>query len=421
MSVPLSPRDAAQLALDMVIECGGNKAEAARQLGVPRSSLYDHLDRATKLGLTPTTQAPDTAAAVAQTELKYKDKIRNLEAQIRELSRTNLSDEQVREFVFGLSKQDPSYKEWDLTPYLTEDPSGPGIPTLQLSDWHIGEVVDPNTINGVNEFDLEIADKRIERLLNKLLILCNVVKAEDGIVVILGGDMVSGFIHDELTETNQGYTMEHVFWLFDRLSSLLKVLIYEFDKVFVSCVYGNHGRTTLRPRMKSAAHQNFDWLLYNMLERHFASLYEGEESPIQFQIPTGFDALYRIYDTTYLNTHGDRLGSGGGNGIIGMLGPVIRGSLKIKAQYATLGQTVDWVAMGHWHQRAHIDTHGIIVNGSLKGFDEFAQSALRAEPQPPSQNLWFTHPNYGITYDCGIWLTDPSENRLQKEWITWKD
>ena len=39
-----------------------------------------------------------------------------------------------------------------------------------------------------------------------------------GIVVPLGGDMISGSIHDELIETNDGTSIEHVIELVDVLS-----------------------------------------------------------------------------------------------------------------------------------------------------------------------------------------------------------
>ncbi len=42
---------------------------------------------------------------------------------------------------------------------------------LLLSDWHCEERVDPDTVNGVNEFTLEIADKRIQELQQRFLML----------------------------------------------------------------------------------------------------------------------------------------------------------------------------------------------------------------------------------------------------------
>ena len=47
------------------------------------------------------------------------------------------------------------------------------------------------------------------------------------------------------------------------------------------------------------------------------------------------------------------------------------------------------VIMGHYHQ--YISIKGAIVNGSLKGYDEYAMGN-RFAFEIPKQALWFTHP-----------------------------
>ena len=72
-------------------------------------------------------------------------------------------------------------------------------------------------------------------------------------------------------------------------------------------------------------------MLYNILEKHFKN---AGDDRVQFMIPTGYDAYYKVYDTTYLLTHGDRIGSRGGAGLLGMMGPIARGVQKVKTEYA---------------------------------------------------------------------------------------
>ena len=72
--------------------------------------------------------------------------------------------------------------------------------------------------------------------------------------------------------------------------------------------------------------------------------------------------------------------------------------------------------LGHWHQL--IQLQRLIVNGSLKGYDEYAY--INNFPfEPPRQALWLTHPEYGITFSAPI-LVDNFERVNQSEWVKWK-
>ena len=55
---------------------------------------------------------------------------------------------------------------------------------------------------------------------------------------------------------------------------------------------------------------------------------------------------------------------------------------------------------GHWHTYMH--TPRIIVNGSLKGLDEYA-FAGNFGFEPPQQALWITHPRKGITFRMPVY------------------
>src|SRR5262249_54966342 len=134
-------------------------------------------------------------------------------------------------------------------PWLVKhkDAGTPGVPTLFLSDLHWGERVDPAEVNGVNEFNLAIARKRLKQVVDTSIRLLEILDPKmryPGIVVPLGGDMISGSIHDELAATNELQTMPTVLDLFHHLVSAFKTLADQFGNVFVPCVSGNHGRDT---------------------------------------------------------------------------------------------------------------------------------------------------------------------------------
>jgi hypothetical protein len=105
-----------------------------------------------------------------------------------------------------------------------------------------------------------------------------------------------------------------------------------------------------------------------------------------------------------LLTHGDRLGHGG-DGLIGFLGPVTRGDHKRRSRNAQINQPYDTMICGHWHSYAHLSR--LIVNGSLKGYDEYAFTEAFSF-EVPQQALWITHHKHGMTYRMPV-ICDPGK------------
>lgn len=288
--------------------------------------------------------------------------------------------------------------------------SSPGVPTLFLSDIHAGEVVNQAQISSVNAYDLDIFHDRMQYTIETAIHLLRILDKDmryPGIVVPLGGDMVSGDIHEELVATNALPTIPTVLDLLEQLIRALKTLADQFGKVFVPCVSGNHGRNTKKIWAKNRNHTSFDWLLYQLLSKHFQN-----DKRFTFYVPQSADALYRIYGTRYLLTHGDQFRSG--DSIIGPIGPIFRGNQKKLARNQAVGQDYDVMICGHWHQYIHIEN--LIVNGSMKGYDEYAASE-NYRFEPPRQGLWITHPRFGITYRMPV-LCEKPRKPVVNEWAS---
>ena len=80
------------------------------------------------------------------------------------------------------------------------------VAVVLASDWHIEEPVKRQSVNGLNEYNLEIAEKRIHEFfvnVTKLLKKEQENSRIDTLILWLGGDFNSNNIHDELLETNQ--------------------------------------------------------------------------------------------------------------------------------------------------------------------------------------------------------------------------
>lgn len=331
-----------------------------------------------------------------RTELTKDSQIAGLRAQVKALEKQQLSDARVQTEILKLAAAPLSPPDW-LTRPKRAGKLFAGTPTFFASDWHFGEVVRPAEIGGLNEYNVAIATQRAETFVNvgiELLRDHMPRSTYDGCVLMLGGDMVSGDIHEELANTNEIESIPAVLKMNGVIGAMIERLADEFGKVFLPCVTGNHGRTSRKPRAKRRNHTNFDWLLYNMLAVQFA-----KDKRVTFQIPEGPDAFFRVYGTRYLLTHGDQFR--GGDGMIGAIGPIFRGDKKKRARNAETDFSYDVICMGHWHQYIHLAQ--LIVNGALKGYDEYA-FAGNFGFEPAQQALWVTHPEHAITFRMPVYV-----------------
>lgn len=336
---------------------------------------------------------------------------RALEAARRE----NDTADKLRQELYQLAEYVPNPPAW------TTGKGGKigmrGCPITVWSDIHYGEVVNPAEVNGLNEYNAKIAKERLFRLFDTTVDLAynhmGRAKTEyPGIIVCLGGDMIGGDIHEELLATNDRTPHQSVNELTDILGAGLEQMASKFGRVYAPGVVGNHGRSTKKMRMKGRVWTNYDWSIYCQLERYFR-----KDKHVHIDVPNTADAHFKSYGDKYMLTHGDSLGVRGGDGIIGAIGPIMRGSIKIGNQVANIGQDFDHIIMGHWHQTLMLP--GVFVNGAVKGFDEYANLQLRARYARPSQLLWFNHPEHGITARWEIFLEGRRKAAPVSEWVTW--
>lgn len=387
------------------------REEAAKRIGIP--NLARPLGRAKSLyGLEPDwalerAADPDTVLP-ADRIAELQQEVKNLRAALRDSQTEELTRKAVRKHIFGLRDTPAAPPKW-LVKMPRKAAHVLGVPTLFLSDWHWGECVAPSEVDFANEFNLPIAQDRARRVTESAvrLLTQHLTGAEyPGIVVALGGDMVTGDIHEELTATNDAPIMPTVVDLFENLTAALSLLADTFGSVFVVAVTGNHGRNTRKIQAKQRYATNFDWLVYQLLEVRFR-----DDPRLTFHIPDASDAHYRIYGHRYLLTHGDQFR--GGDGLIGPLGPVTRGRHKKQSRDASLQKSWDTMLCGHFHTLMQLPH--LIVNGSLKGLDEYA-FANNFSFERPAQACWITHPQHGITFQMPVYADEPKA-AAGAEWV----
>lgn len=277
--------------------------------------------------------------------------------------------------------------------------------TLLLSDTHFDEVVDPLEIGGLNAYNRRIAEQRLQAWTENAIRMARHYLSGvtyDGVVAMLGGDIFSGDIHDELKESNETVILDSLLHWSEQIAAALGTLADEFGKVHVPCVVGNHGRLSRKPRMKQRAKTNLDWLLGKMVERHYS-----KDRRFTFDISENADTIVPIYGWGHLLTHGDQVNGGGGIG--GIWPPVMRMRARKAQRAMEVGTPFQTMWIGHWHQ--YVSTPGMVINGSLKGYDEYAW-INNFGFEVPQQALAIVTPEHNITFQAPVFC----QNRTKEKW-----
>lgn len=280
-------------------------------------------------------------------------------------------------------------------------------PLLGISDWHIGETVDPDEMDGCNAFNNAIAAVRAHEYFEgvyKLLTQYVAGRTYDGLVIAMTGDIVSGGIHDELAETDEGHILEQARYAKNLILPGIRMLVAEFQlPIHIVAAPGNHGRMDKRSHYKHRGGRNADIHIAKLLRDDCELL--GLKD-VTFDVAEGISVNFQIYDTVFKAEHFDE--ARGGNGVAGVLAPLPRLVLRRKQQaqqeQALKRQWVedendkpfDCLIGGHFHQQIDLRGQGFVMTGCLKGYDEFAKGKGFA-PERPQQGIWICTPERGIT------------------------
>lgn len=308
--------------------------------------------------------------------------------------------EHVAEQLAGVRHQPIVIPPWLLS--STKGKIGKAVLGILLSDIHAGEVVNAEELNGLNEFNLDICRRRLRRLFAaaceigpRWLSDCDC----RGALVALGGDLISGDIHEELRVTNALTAHEQVRFVVEELSLGVERLADVFGRVHVASVPGNHGRTTLRDTAKLYARLNYDTLIADMVADRFRA-----DKRVTFQIGPATDQIIPIFGWTIRLSHGHKEGTGGGQGFAGPDLPIVRGGKKAAAQQASVGRRIHLHLRGHLHYSTNPGR--ILSNGSIPGLTEYAAD-LRAEIEPPKQWVFLIHQKWCLRERMDVQLEDP--------------
>lgn len=327
--------------------------------------------------------------------VRLRDEAARLRRELESAHREKLNDDVVRDLIGTLARSPCEPPAW--TTKVTPKKHGKTtaeVPVTSWADWHAAEVVSREQLNGVNEYNMAIMDRRVRLLVQRTISLAKEHGPGNypGVIVNLLGDFVSGGLHPELVKTDAEGVLPAALRVRDLLVWGLAEMADAFGQVYAPAVCGNHGRNTPKPEYKDYVYENFDWLIYQMVIRAFD---DRKDDRVKIDVRPANEVYYRVFEQRCLAMHGDMMGVKGGDGIIGALGPIMRGEIKVRGWADSAGIGYDHMDIGHWHQPLFLPR--CTVANTLKGYCEYAKNALRAPITPPSQPLRFVHPVYGIT------------------------
>ena len=257
---------------------------------------------------------------------------------------------------------------------LTKSVKGSATVIVALSDWHVEERVDPATVNGLNDYDLDVADRRIAELSERFAVLLEhqrqLVKVPR-VVVWLGGDFLSGHIHPDTAEMAQLPPLSAIRWAGERIRGFLDMVADMTPEVVVATNSGNHGRSTEKLRIGTELDHSF--------EQHMYLTMAGQEAKknVRWQVGEGYLNVVDLDGFRVRFHHGHAVSYGGG------VGGITIPTNKAIAAWDRIDRA-DLTVFGHWHQFSWLRAGRYVSNGSLIGHSAYA-TRIKASYEPPCQ------------------------------------
>lgn len=350
--------------LEALRECGGNQSEAAKMLGMDRSTFRNRLDKAFDYEIV---EGYVRAQKKAQ---KHQDVTRVERKGFREYARIeNAIGEhanEIRRALDGYQFADP--------PTGGVEADGNAAAILHLSDHHLNErVALPH-----NRYDWEIAGKRLRKYADQALRHCEAHGIGSALIAFTGDMLNSDRRLDELL-ANAGNRAKACVLAVDLYQQMLRHLSRHLD-ITVAGISGNESRITKDVGWHDEiVSDNYDFTIYEMLR-----LLLGDR--IRFVEPSDPSrCIVKVAGQNVLLTHGH-----GDGGLASKADQKLIQS--IVGFHQARGEKVDLVIFGHVHE-AQI-TDGYARSSSLCGSNTYNENALGLYGRA-SQNLYLLHKGGG--------------------------
>ena len=331
----------------------------------------------------------DKKVATHKAEAAYYKKL--YESSIKDSSKKELIIDAIRDNTTAIPKVN-QIRHKVVSSNTRRRGSKPQVMVAPLTDTHVGDRVTFDQTTGINEYNVDIFNRRLYGWTEQIILLANYrrnIADVDELVIPMLGDMVSGDIHEELARTNIGNCMEQMMNGAFIISQSLMALSQHFEKIRVAGVVGNHGRMTRKIPSKDK-YMDWDYMLYQWIAAFCA-----EQKNIEFHIPKNFSTIINVANRNVLIMHGDSISGGGTSASFTRMVGMMRGLQQQNQSWEDV-QRFDDIMIGHFHRIDEYDigTGAMYICGTMKGSDEFTTNRLHVS-SPPKHLITYWHPEHG--------------------------
>lgn len=294
---------------------------------------------------------------------EYKERIRLQDAR-REYNKELRAEARYENLVEILQDK---LSDMDVSDFVVKDTyyarndNSTKYAVLMLSDWHYGAICDSQW----NYYDTSVAKSRVQEIIDKTKNYIVELGITD-LVVEINGDMIEGIINIGAKVASEESAVEQIINVSKLLSQSINSLVPYVRSIKVVTTLGNHGRLTPNKKEQFDERENFEMLIVEFLRLTL-------DKSVRIIPSNGLDFIkYTIGDKVICLSHGhhDKINS------------------AIENMARVYKMVPDEIHLGHYHHMSDVnqsDIH-IVVNGSLKGIDDFGLKATRNITKP-SQNL----------------------------------
>lgn len=274
-----------------------------------------------------------------------------------------INSEEYKGFIEAKSVSELPFEKYTFDVDVKE--GGKKYAIALFSDAHIEETVNPDSVLGLNEYNIEIAEERIQKYFVNLVNALNEDDVESLIFASLG-DTISGYIHDELAQNNGLTPLEATFKAQNLIYNGLEYIVENSSVKHIKFIgiVGNHSRTTKKIQHANGHVMSYEWLMYKNIEKQI----QLAKLPIDVEIPNSEMAIVQTTDgKKYMFMHGFQIKTAGVSTVCGIYPALNRLSLKLDRNFHQ-----DKIYIGHFH--SCISIPNATVNGSIIGFNAYSLS-----------------------------------------------
>lgn len=329
----------------------------------------------------------DSAAQIEYLRKQLRDTKENYNKALR---RIGAKDELLRSIRREIQSLPPAPQHFDLRPHEGREHKQDAL--CQIACMHIGEIVSPEKTYGLGDYDLAMAQARVQTYVDSVLDLA--VNHHSGetferLWVICLGDSVNGTIHAELERAQEfGVARQTV-----EAGRLYALMLRDFAAYFPEVVFigypGNHGRIHTKPSFIDKT-DNYDNIAYTLTREMVRDI-----PNVEVHIPESFFTIEEINGHRFLFTHGDMMRAWAGIPWYGK----DRARANLSDLVKRLNLDFEYFCTSHFHTNMEVqETYGeTFFTGSSKGPCGFS-IGTKGVGSDPAWKFYGIHRRRGVTF-----------------------